>query len=255
MISTNRRMIAVATLVCGFAVGMAGLLNYFKYCSTVEHIIKDRLIVTGRSVEGSIQGSLAIGMHLGDINTLPGTLERERATDNLILGIDVFDTDGQMLYSTDRLRAARHMPAGWLAAARKDGQSEWFAQDDGEAAAGISLTNNFGLRIGYVALRYSIERLHEPERRVAVQLAALSAAVFAVATLLAAGGLLLAMRRLARDVQALNTDLSGSTANGPNAAPARGPFGAVMQRYMATVREAETRIAHLHTELQRGSGT
>ena len=30
MMSTKRRMIAVAVLVCGFAVGMAGLLDYFK---------------------------------------------------------------------------------------------------------------------------------------------------------------------------------------------------------------------------------
>ena len=51
MISTHRRMIAVALLVCGFAVGMAGLLNYFKYRSTELRLVNERLLVTGRSIE------------------------------------------------------------------------------------------------------------------------------------------------------------------------------------------------------------
>src|SRR5205807_1704969 len=39
---TNRpQMILVAILVCLFAVGMAGLLNFFKYRSIVERIVQD----------------------------------------------------------------------------------------------------------------------------------------------------------------------------------------------------------------------
>ena len=89
MSSTERRILLVAVVVCGFAVGMAGLLNYFKYRSTANGVVAERLTVTGKSVETSIQSSLALGLHFSDIGTLPGTLERERATDNLIQGIDV----------------------------------------------------------------------------------------------------------------------------------------------------------------------
>ena len=46
------------------------------------------------------------------------TLERERATDDLILSIDVFDVNGHLLYSTDRLRSARPVPPAWLAATK-----------------------------------------------------------------------------------------------------------------------------------------
>ena len=55
MKSSNERMIVVALVVCGFAVGMAGLLNYFKYRSTTQRLVTERLVVTGKSVENAIQ--------------------------------------------------------------------------------------------------------------------------------------------------------------------------------------------------------
>src|SRR2546426_637769 len=90
MQTTNRRMVAVAVIVCGFAVGMAGLLNYFKYRSAANRIVTERLVVTGRSVETVIHLALDLGLQFADIATLPETLERERGTDNLIQGMDIF---------------------------------------------------------------------------------------------------------------------------------------------------------------------
>src|SRR5262252_7264447 len=141
MQSTRRRLIVVAVMVCGFAVGMAGLLNYFKYRAAADRILTDRLVVTGRLVENSIQSSLALGLQFAEIGTLPG-----------ILGIDIFDTEGKMLYSTDRLRATRPVPPAWTAAAQLAGDADWRAEEGHEGAAGISLKNNFDLRIGYLAL-------------------------------------------------------------------------------------------------------
>ena len=76
-------------------------------------------------------------------------MERERANDDLILGIEVFDTEGHPLYSTDRLRAAREMPASWLASARRAGLADWFVRDGSDSAVGVSIENNFGLTVGY----------------------------------------------------------------------------------------------------------
>ena len=101
MDSIQRRMIGVAVAVCAFAVGRAGLLNYFKYQATASRIIEQRLTFTGKSIENSIQSSLSLGLQFADLTTLPAMLERERETDDLILGIDIFDTEGRPLYSTD----------------------------------------------------------------------------------------------------------------------------------------------------------
>ena len=253
MESTQRRMIIVAVLVCGFAVGMAGLLNYFKYRTTVHRIVTERILATGRSVEHSIQSSLLLGLQFGDIGTLPGTLERERATDDVITGIDVLSTDGGVLYSTDRGRVAHPAPAAWLVAAKRAGTGTWFVQGSVESAAGISIENNFGLTIGYLALRYSNERVQQSTHEAGRQLAIASFAVFALAAALSSFALLAVMRRLRRDVVAVESALRAVDPVRASAAAGRGLFGPALQRFVETIRAAETEIAGLRARMQRGT--
>ena len=47
MHNARAQMTIIAVLVCLFAVGMSGLLNFFKYRATADRLIKDRLVVTG----------------------------------------------------------------------------------------------------------------------------------------------------------------------------------------------------------------
>lgn len=253
MQSTHRRMFVVAILVCGFAVGMAGLLNFFKYRSTAMNIVKDRLLVTGRSVENSINSSLSLGLQFGDIGTLQSTLERERATDDLIEGIDVFDTDGRMLYSTDRLRANRPVPADWLVMARKSGTEDWFVDTKHAAAAGMSIENSFGLTMGYLAVRFDVQRVHDDAWEVGRDIALASLGVFAVAAALASLLLQRVMRGLARDVDDVENALRTGSAGRSAASGVRGHFGPAVRKFFDTVRDAEAQIASLQARLQRGS--
>jgi hypothetical protein len=254
MESTERRMIAVAVVVCGFAVGMAGLLNYFKYRSTANRLVAERLVVTGKSVELNIQSSLALGLQFSDIGTLPGTLEREQATDTLIAGIDIFDTEGKPLYSTDRLRATRAMSPVWLAAARKAAKDEdWFAGDEAESVAGITVENNFGLTIGYLAVRYSNERVREAAYAVGREIAVSTLGVFLLSSLLSSLAVLAVMKNLARDVLGVEAALRTGAAARANTQAADGPFGAALQRFAKTTHAAEREIAELHARMQRGA--
>lgn len=253
MESTKQRMIAVAVVVCGFAVGMAGLLNFFKYRNTANRLVSERLMVTGKAVENSIQSSIALGLQFSDIGTLPGTLDRERATDPLILGIDIFDTDGRLLYSTDRLRATRPMPQAWLAVAKKGGQEDWFVEDDQEAAVGMSVDNNFGLPIGYLAVRYSGDRVREATHAVGREIAMSSVVVFAASALLASLAVLAVTRRLGRDVLDVEAALRSGEAGRAAAAAASGPFGPALGRFLETTNSAEREIAELRSRLQRGA--
>ena len=251
MESTQRRMIIVAVLVCGFAVGMAGLLNYFKYRTTVHRIVTERILATGRSVEHSIQSSLLLGLQFGDIGTLPGTLERERAADDVITGIDVFDMEGRVLYSTDRERTAHPAPATWLAAGKKAGTGAWIVPGPVESAAGISIENNFGLTIGYLSLRYSNERVQQSAYEAGRQIAIASLAVFALAAALSSFALLAVMRRLRRDVAAVESALRAVDPVRASAAAGRGLFGPALQRFVETIRAVETEIAGLRARMQR----
>lgn len=256
MDSTQRRMVGVAVAVCAFAVGMAGLLNYFKYRSTATRLIEQRLTFTGKTIENSIQSSLSLGLQFGDLATLPAMLERERATDDLIVGIDIFDTEGKPLYSTDRLRAQRQAPGTWVAAAKRAGkEDEWVVRADEDSAVGIGLQNNLGMTIGYLALRYSEDRVRQAAQAVARDLAVNALGIFVASATLASVALLAVMRRLGRDV----LDIESALRSGDPARVAeiqqRGPFRMALRRFGDSVRSAETELAETRAQLQRGART
>lgn len=240
---TPRRTIAVAVAVCAFAVGMAGLLNYFKYRATTERLLEQRLAHAGRSVANNIQASLSLGLQLGDIGTLPALLLRSAARDERLTGIDVFDTEGRTLYSTDAARLLRVVPAAWQARARQAGDGGWTVHDDLEPAVAVAVQNHFGLTVGHVALRYSRERVHEATRAVMRELALAGVGVLAIAAALATFALRALFGRLDADVRALEQALRAPDALRGMAALRRGAFGEAPRRFAATVADAETQIA------------
>lgn len=252
MDSTRLRMIWVAVLVCGFAVGMAGLLNFFKYRTTAERIVKERLLVVGDGIENSIQQSLALGLQFSELNTLPATLAREVDIDDMSLDIEVFDTEGRPMYHADASAPARAMPPRWLEAAGRAGKDDWAVEDGAQSAVGIVLENNFDLKIGYLAVRYDVARLRKAEASVAWRLLASALGVFAVSAAIASVLLLGVMRRLGRQVAAIEGVLeAGEGARLPDEVR-RGPFGRAMARFFDTVHAAESQIAALRSHLARG---
>jgi hypothetical protein len=283
--STRRRMIAVAVAVCGFAVGMAGLLNFFKYRATANRVVTERLVVTGKAVENTIQGALSLGLQFSEIGTLQATLDRERANDLLIVGMDVFDTDGKPMYSTDRLRATRPAPQAWMDAAHKAGKNQWNVNDDHESAVGIPLKNNFDVTIGYLAVRYSGDRVREAALVVGRELFLTSFAVFVVSALFASAAVAWVTRDLLRDMSAVEgalrqaADGSGATANSqakrterragaqqaapsvPEAEPIQPHLATpnninlakALQRFLRATQSAERRLVATRASLNQGS--
>ena len=116
------RFMLVALVVSFFAVGMSAFLNYFKYKSTISSIVKSRVLLVGRGIESSIQASLMVGIRFNEIGTLGEMLRREQLSDPLLRGIDVFDANGQVFYSSERARASPRAWASsstrWIACAR-----------------------------------------------------------------------------------------------------------------------------------------
>ena len=112
------RFITVALVVSFFAIGMAAFLNYFKYKSTISNIVRSRVLLVAQGIEGSVQASIGLGMQFAELSQLPQLLQRERTTDRVIRGIDVFDAGGQVLYSSDRNRVSSSLPADWRGTTR-----------------------------------------------------------------------------------------------------------------------------------------
>jgi hypothetical protein len=252
---TRTQMILVAVLVCLFAAGMAGLLNFFKYRAHAEHLVQERLVVTGLGIEASIRSSLALGMQFSDLGTLPERMERELKSDALTRSIEVFDTDGLSLYSTDRLRAARGSYAAWLVAAKAADGGSWSVKDGHNSAVGIAIKNSIGLVVGYLALRYVEEDVSRSIMVVGKQLALAALLTFLATAGLASLALLVVMHGMSRDMHAMEAWLDASMT--PNVAPGRlkGPFAKPLSRFFSTVRKAESNIGLLGHQLKRGDSS
>ncbi len=253
MNSTRTRMAVVAVAVCGFAVGMAGLLDYFKYRKTAEQLMEQRLHYLGNSIETNIQQSLAVGLQFTDIGTLPATLERARSSDGILVGIDVFDTEGKVVYSTDPPRVGAVEPDAVLKSAQAYGGKDWALHATGEPAVGNAIQNNFGLLIGHVALRYSSSRVQAMRAEVVRDLAVNGFGVFVGASILATLLLGRGMRSLEREVGSVERALRAGDASLAAGSVRRGPMGAALERFLRTVRQAEAQIVELRGRLQRGA--
>ena len=253
MDSTKQRMVLIAAMVCFFAVGMAGLLDFFKYRSTADGIVTERLLVIGHTIENSIQQSLSLGLQFSGLDALPAMMERERANDDLILSVEVFDIEGHPLYAAGRAAGAREMPASWLASARRAGTADWFVKNGAESATGVSIENNFGLTVGYLAVRYDSDRIRQAEAAVAWQLAWVAMGVFAVAATLASLALIAVMNRLSRQVQAIQAALPAVGSAPLPDEVRKGPFGPALGRFFSNVHSAESQINSVRSQLARGS--
>jgi hypothetical protein len=243
------RFITVALVVSFFAVGMAAFLNYFKYKSTIGGIVKSRVLVVGRSIENSVQASLQLGMQFNELATLPAQMEREMSSDKLILGMDVFDDTGQVIYSTDTGRVGSRVSRAWIDAAAHSKTTEWAGEAPDEYVAGISLKNNFDLTVGFLALRYSRDYVDRAAHAAARQITFAALGAFAGIALIAPLALIVVIRRFERDLQVLESAASHLEDRGPPAALSGSAFDTVIDHLRASLRDANAALDDLRAKL------
>lgn len=245
MKSTRARFVIVALLVCTFAIGMATFLNYFKYKATVGETVKSRVLVVTNPIETSVQASLALGLNFAELGILNDLLTRQKGSDSLITGIDVYDPTGKILYSTDASRIGKTAAPAWLEAARLMGKKEeWGVEESSQLVTGTALKNNFDLVVGYLAVRYSREYVDAATGRVAGKLLMIALPVLAAVGLLAPLALMLIMRRFDRDMREIHAALESDTT-------IHGPFADAVTDMKRNLREADSGLAAAQAELAR----
>jgi hypothetical protein len=248
------RFILVALAVSFFAVGMAAFLNYFKYKSTISSIVKSRVLVVGRNIENSVQASLAIGMQFTELQQLTQLMQREKSSDRLVRGIDVFDTSGQVIYSTDRARIGQKIPNPWILAAERSKTTEWGTDETDEYVAGISLKNAFDLTVGYLALRYSREEVERAAATAGREILLAALASFVGIAVVAPLALIVVIRRFERDLRTLEVAATHLVDRGPQPASTGSAFDTAIGHLRASLREANKSLDDLRTKLDSAGG-
>jgi hypothetical protein len=192
-----------------------------------------------------------IGMQFAELSQLPQMLAREKTADRLIRGIDVFDSSGQVLYSSDRSRVGLKVPPAWNEIAARAKLTEWSAAEGDEYVAGISIKNSFDLTVGYLAMRYSRDEVDAAAANAGREILVASLASFGGIALLAPLALILVIRRFERDIEELDaaaSHLEDKVATAPPPA-ASGAFGGAIDTLRTSLRDADRMLDELRTRL------
>lgn len=246
------RFIGVALVVSFFAIGMAAFLNYFKYKSTIGDIAKTRVLLVGRGIESSVQASLGLGMQFAELSQLNQLMERERTSDRLVRGIDVFDVAGNILYSTEAQRVGDRVPADWLSMGERSKGNEWSVEGAEEYVAGISVLNAFNLTVGYIGLRYSRGEVDRAAAVAGREILLAALASFVGIALVAPLALIVVIRRFERDLhvlEAATTKLESPGAPLPPAA-ASGAFGESITQLRGSLAQANQSLDELRGRIE-----
>lgn len=218
--SLRFKFILVALLICVFAVGMAGFLNYYKFKGTIGGVVQSRMLVVGNNIENGLQNSLSLGLSFAEIGTAPALIAREKSVERLITGIEVFDTLGHTVYSTDPARVGQRVPETWLRATRQPGaRNTWSIESGPELGVGITVKNNFGVAAGHVLVRYSGESVAQAVGEMASRLVAYSLSGLAIAAIFLIVMLNRLLRPLDRDIHRLEQAIGDEAAESPPAGP------------------------------------
>lgn len=208
MRSTRARFIVVALLVCFFAITMATSLNYFKYRSTVTEVVKTRVLYVADGIEDNVSASLALGLPFAEMPTMQALIERERTTDTLIAGIELFDPAGQVIYATDKAKIGKQVAIDWLTDAAQQRRdrgrpASWTTKQNEEQIVAVVLRNNFDLAVGYLSVRYPQQYVEDASKNMGWELIKIAAVVFLACAILCIVLLTLIIRRFERDMDSL----------------------------------------------------
>jgi Tfp pilus assembly protein PilN len=201
-------------------------------------------------VKTSLEASLLLGMTAHDLPGAQALIGQVRSRQPDILSIDVFDPQGQVVFSTDPGAVGLQVPHTWSGPCLKQGGNPWSTHADDADLQCVGLVNAFDQPAGGVLLRHRLPSRNNPG------LALLDVGLGWLAALLAvlAGGWVLAgsvVRPLERRAQHLRTQLALATALPDKPlAEADAHFGPAKQALQALVTQ-HTRLRDTDAEAER----
>ncbi len=161
---------AVIAATVALAVLLSVLLSGLKFEQKLRDVTSSRLSVVADELRRRVDFGLTLGLDLSELVDLQALVDRAAAGEEII-GVEVVDDDGLVLFAADRAAIGKPTPVRWDAAtaASITGIRQQVAGDALILAAGVR--NSFGQPVGEVILRSSLTGLHRRIARVEANLA------------------------------------------------------------------------------------
>lgn len=149
---TRRFLLLFTPLLLASSLAAAAMIAN-RIDGALESVRESRYVSLALSLASAFEADLDLGFPIeaqrGPLQELRFAIER----DTSLLSIDVFDTTGRLIFTTDRGGVGERVPPAWTARARSDGPRGWVIDDGTERISGASIVNNFGKVVAAVALR------------------------------------------------------------------------------------------------------
>ena len=242
-----RPLLMLLAMLLGFSVGMASLLNYFKFESTVKKLQRDRISLIAEEVKRAADRGNSLGAELATNATIQALIERQLKSDALVMLIEIFDENGKTLFSTDTQRKGSDAPSAWTAAAYRLKTAEWSLVEKTSFVTGIVLKNSFDLTLGSVAVRYDRNVLDRSVGDMGWYIGKIGLATATGTFVLCALALALLSRMMKADA-AMAEQMQGEGEPGPDA-----PIQREVRLLMQTAAAAENAIADIERSLLPGA--
>ncbi|MGE5537576.1 MAG: hypothetical protein ACM30I_03090 [Gemmatimonas sp.] len=233
---------------------LTALFGYFKFTDVLSAQVGSRYGFVVFTIKKRVEDSLNLGLALRQLRQAQETIEREKVGDSTIIGIEIFDARGEILFDTDRGAIGTYVPEEWLDGLAGAATQTFSRVDDDMQVVGLPLVNTLGKVEGAVALRYPAAYIEQQTGHLLGTLAVEWAVVVAVFAVIAVVGALWMFRPVGRRLGAMEAVLVRGMAEpgGPVSQPGLDdPFEVRFSEFLSKTREAADHLRDATQEVER----
>lgn len=251
--SLARKVSAALIVILVSTMMVMALFGFFKFEDVMSSLVRSRYSFVAFTIKKKVEDSLNLGFALRQLRQVQETIELEKARDEQIQGIEIYDARGEILFNSDRGRVGASVPESWLDPLNAAAAQPFALMDEDSNVVGLPLINNLGKVEGAVVLLYPsgyVEReMGAMLGRLAVEVAAL-VAFFSLLTLVAAS---IALRPVRRRLAAMEAALAQALKDGAADTDSshRGEFDGHFGEFVDKTREAVEHIKTSVDEVER----
>jgi hypothetical protein len=226
---------------------------FYKFESVYSSLVQSRYSFVVFTIKKKVEDNLNFGFALRQIRQIQDVIEREKVRDRQVLGIEVFDANGEVLFDTDRGAIGTLVPDEWRASAGAANNQSFGHTDEDTLIVGLPLVNGLGKVEGGVVLRYPRAYLEHEVGGLHAGLAKDAVMAAGIFGTLAVVGLYVLFGTVRRKLDSYETTLASVMAVGGHAVAEVGSddFEENFVEFVAKTREAVDHIRDATDEVGR----
>lgn len=250
----SRKVSAALVAILVSTMVLIAVFGYTKFERILSDQVGSRYSFVVFTIKKKVEDSLSLGFALRQLRQVQETIEREKVGDPNILGIEIFDARGEILFDTDRAGVGGMVPPEWVASLGGPATQPFAHVDEDMLIVGLPLVNTLGKVEGGIALLYPAAYLEHELGGLLSVLAIKWAAILAAFSLIAVIGAVMMFRNVGRRLGAMKFALTKVIAEGGEAVPdphSSDPFEARFAEFVNKTRETMDHVQDATEEVER----